>query len=59
MALAMPKLHRQDVGQGSQHASLAFGQSCQTMDVRPAMESRGDAYDKAMADSFFASLRMF
>ena len=42
--------------QGSQYTSLAFGKRCREMGVRPSMGSRGDAYDNAMAESFFASL---
>ena len=47
-------IHHSD--QGSQYTSLAFGQRCQEMGVRPSMGSVGDAYDNAMAESFFASL---
>ena len=47
-------IHRSD--QGSQHAAYAFGQRCRTLGVRPSMGSRGDAYDNAMAESFFATL---
>lgn len=36
--------------------SGAFAQRCQKMGVRPSMGSVGDAYDNAMAESFFASL---
>jgi putative transposase len=42
--------------QGSQYTSIAFGQRCKKMGVRPSMGSVGDAYDNAMAESFFASL---
>ena len=42
--------------QGSQYTSLAFGARCKAMGVRPSMGSVGDAYDNAMAESFFASL---
>jgi putative transposase len=42
--------------QGSQYASIAFGERCKKMGVRPSMGSVGDAYDNAMAESFFASL---
>jgi putative transposase len=42
--------------QGSQYASIAFGERCKRMGVRPPMGSVGDAYDNAMAESFFASL---
>lgn len=47
-------IHQSD--QGSQYTSLAFGQRCQEMGVRTSMGSVGDAYDNAMAESFFASL---
>lgn len=42
--------------QGSQYTSVALGQRCAKMGVRPSMGSVGDAYDNAMAESFFASL---
>jgi putative transposase len=58
MALAQRRregmIHHSD--QDSKYASLAFGQRCQTMGVHPSMGSRRDAYDKTMAESFFASL---
>ena len=58
MALSMRSpqgvIHHSD--QGSQYTSLAFGKRCQEMGVRPSMGSVGDAYDNAMAESFFASL---
>jgi putative transposase len=47
-------IHHSD--QGSQYAAYAFGQRCHTLGVRPSMGSRGDAYDNAMAESFFATL---
>jgi len=47
-------IHHSD--QGSQYAALAFGQRCTLLGVRPSMGSRGDAYDNAMAESFFATL---
>jgi putative transposase len=47
-------IHHSD--QGSQYTSLAFGQRCQQMGVRPSMGSVGDAYDNAMAESIFATL---
>jgi putative transposase len=47
-------LHPPD--QGSQYTSLAFGLRCKAMGVRPSMGSVGDAYDNAMAESFFATL---
>jgi putative transposase len=40
-----------------QYASIAFGERCKKMGVRPSMGSVGDAYDNAMAESFFASLQ--
>src|SRR5207342_3694955 len=58
MALATrrPKdvVHHSD--QGSQYASVAFGKRCREAGVRPSMGSVGDAYDNAMAESFFATL---
>ena len=42
--------------QGSQYTSLAFGSRCQEAGVRPSMGSVGDAYDNAMAESFFSTL---
>lgn len=47
-------IHHSD--QGSQYTSLAFGKRCETMGVRPSMGTVGDAYDNAMAESFFATL---
>jgi len=47
-------IHHSD--QGSQYTSLAFGSRCREMGVRPSMGSVGDAYDNAMAESFFATL---
>jgi putative transposase len=47
-------IHHSD--QGSQYTSVAFGQRCAKMGIRPSMGSVGDAYDNAMAESFFASL---
>ena len=47
-------IHHSD--QGCQYTSIAFGQRCQEMGVRPSMGSVGDAYDNAMCESFFATL---
>jgi putative transposase len=47
-------IHHSD--QGSQYTSLAFGKRCEQFGVRPSMGTVGDAYDNAMAESFFASL---
>lgn len=47
-------IHHSD--QGSQYTSLAFGGRCREMGVRPSMGTVGDAYDNAMAESFFATL---
>ena len=58
MALAQRKpgevIHHSD--HGCQYTSLAFGKRCGEMGVRPSMGSVGDAYDNAMAESFFATL---
>jgi putative transposase len=47
-------IHHSD--QGTQYTSIAFGLRCRAARVRPSMGSVGDAYDNAMAESFFASL---
>jgi putative transposase len=47
-------IHHSD--QGCQYTSIAFGNRCSEMGVRPSMGSVGDAYDNAMAESFFATL---
>jgi putative transposase len=47
-------IHHSD--QGCQYTSIAFGQRCRDMGVRPSMGSVGDAYDNAMCESFFATL---
>ena len=47
-------IHHSD--QGSQYTSIAFGARCRKAGVRPSMGSVGDAYDNAMAESFFATL---
>ena len=47
-------IHHSD--QGSQYTSLAFGKRCEEAGVRPSMGSVGDAYDNAMAESFFSTL---
>ncbi len=47
-------IHHSD--QGSQYTSVDFGKRCKEMGVRPSKGSVGDAYDNAMAESFFASL---
>jgi len=41
---------------GCQYTSYAFGKRCQEAGVMPSMGSVGDAYDNAMAESFFATL---
>jgi putative transposase len=47
-------IHHSD--QGTQYTSIAFGIRCRAAGVRPSMGSVGDAYDNAMAESFFATL---
>jgi putative transposase len=47
-------VHHSD--QGSQYVSLIFGERCRDAGVRISMGSQGDAYDNAVAESFFASL---
>ena len=47
-------IHHSD--HGSQYTSIEFGKRCREAGVRPSMGSVGDAYDNAMAESFFATL---
>jgi putative transposase len=46
-------IHHTD--QGSQYTSMGFGRRCEQMGVKPSMGTVGDAYDNAMAESFFSS----
>jgi putative transposase len=60
MALARrrPKaglIHHSD--QGPQYVSLAFGQKARDAGVAVSMGSRGDCFDNAVAESFFATLK--
>ena len=58
MALAQRRpcgvIHHSD--HGCQYTSFAFGKRCREMGVVPSVGSVGDAYDNAMAESFFATL---
>jgi putative transposase len=47
-------IHHSD--QGCQYTSYAFGQKCINAGIRPSMGTVGDAYDNAMAESFFSVL---
>jgi putative transposase len=47
-------IHHSD--HGCQYTSYAFGKRCREAGVMPSMGSVGDAYDNAMAESFFATL---
>jgi integrase-like protein len=48
-------IHHSD--QGSQYVSLAFGQAARDAGIARSMGSKGDAYDNAVAESFFATLK--
>jgi putative transposase len=47
-------IHHSD--HGCQYTSYAFGKRCQEAGIMPSMGTVGDAYDNAMAESFFATL---
>jgi putative transposase len=47
-------IHHSD--RGCQYTSYAFGKRCIEAGIKPSMGSVGDAYDNAMAESFFATL---
>jgi putative transposase len=48
-------VHHSD--QGSQYVSLGFGQAARDAGIAISMGSKGDAYDNAVAESFFATLK--
>ena len=48
-------IHHSD--QGSQFVSLAFGLAARDAGIAVSMGSRGDAYDNAVAESLFATLK--
>ena len=48
-------IHHSD--QGSQYVSLAFGRAARDAGIAVSMGSRGDAYDNAVAETFFATLK--
>ena len=41
----------------AQYTNVAFGKRCKEIGVRPSIGTVGDAYDNAMAESFFATLQ--
>ena len=43
--------------QGSQFVSLAFGQQARSAGIAQSMGSKGDCFDNAVAESFFATLK--
>lgn len=47
-------VHHSD--RGTQYTSIAFGLRCRDAGITQSMGSTGDAYDNALAESFFASL---
>ena len=47
-------IHHSD--RGSQYTSTAFGTRCRQAGIAISMGRRGDAYDNAVAESFFATL---
>jgi transposase InsO family protein len=49
-------VHHSD--RGCRYTSLAFGQCLRTDGLVPSTGSVGDCYDNAVAESFFASLKV-
>ena len=47
-------VHHSD--QGSQYVSLRFGERCREIGIDRSMGSKGDCFDNAVAESFFATL---
>ena len=63
-ALQMALCHRRPAAgliwhsdQGSQFVSLAFGQQARAAGIAQSMGSKGDCYDNAVAESFFATIK--
>ena len=48
-------VHHSD--QGSQYVSLAFGQTARDQGIAVSVGSKGDCFDNAVAESFFATLK--
>ena len=48
-------IHHSD--QGTQYVSLAFGRAAREAGIAISMGSRGDVYDNAVAETFFATLK--
>lgn len=48
-------VHHSDMG--AQYVSLAFGQQARDAGIAVSMGSKGDAYDNAVAESFFATIK--
>lgn len=48
-------IHHSD--QGSQYVSLAFGRRCRQAGIEQSMGGRGSAYDNAVCESFFKTLK--
>jgi putative transposase len=48
-------VHHSD--QGSQYVALGFGQQARDAGIAVSMGSKGDAYDNAVAESFFATIK--
>ena len=50
------RTEREILRKAAQYTSIAFGRRCREAGIALSMGSTGDAYDNAMAESFFASL---
>ena len=48
-------IHHSD--QGSQYVALGFGAQARDAGIAVSMGSKGDAYDNAVAESFFATIK--
>jgi len=48
-------IHHSD--QGSQYVALGFGQQARDAGIAVSMGSKGDAFDNAVAESFFATIK--
>ena len=63
-ALEMARVQRRPAGvihhsdHGTQYTSLAFGERCRVLGVRPSRGTVGDCYDNAVMESFFKTLKV-
>jgi transposase InsO family protein len=56
LRVGRPGIDKQESIQGCQYTSLAFGRRLREAGIAASMGSRGDCFDNALCESFFATL---